>query len=570
MLITTKKPSGERFVAQFVSRVYQQPDAVALVCEDQSYSYQALGNRVATLVSVLSDKIGQANAVVLLMPRGVDFVAAMIACQYLAIPYIPLDINTKAVRLQQIMDSADYVLLSDVANGFNAIDLSQVPKSTVELSNVEHLQANSDVHTEAYRIYTSGSTGEPKAVMVAESGCRNLLSHFGRQLSASNQTNWLSSTSVAFDIFYLEYALPLAFGGKLILMSDRQMQSPQEVANQLVQHCPDIYQATPSMYKCLLPYLPASWTFDKALVGGEKLGVQLSTQLHQRSTWLCNVYGPTETTVWSTTHVIEQPGDNRIGQPIDNTDIYVLDEQMQSVVQGQQGKIYIGGKGLAFGYFKNEALSESKFVWATLNGLPQRIYDTGDIGLIDQDSHLVYLHREGDFHKINGYRVDTNEIVDALEKIDAVAQAAVIVVEQNEQSRVIAYARAADGELDLSLLRAELERQLATYMQPHQLLQVDKFDYTTSGKLDSKALHAALAQTAFVPSSNNDNPIYEILAQYIDTTALTENENLFHRGLTSMQAISFHMDLTEHFPDLELYHIFDEPTIDGITNTQLT
>ncbi|MBF4280428.1 hypothetical protein EAY27_25435, partial [Vibrio anguillarum] len=119
--------------------------------------------------------------------------------------------------------------------------------------------------------------GDPKAVMVSHDGCANLIEYFGALLAFQPEHTWLSSTSIAFDIFFLEYAVPLSYGGTVIVLTDQEIQSAQQVARQVQRWSPTVYQATPSLFKGLLGYLETGWRFQKVLVGGEALSPQLST-----------------------------------------------------------------------------------------------------------------------------------------------------------------------------------------------------------------------------------------------------------------------------------------------------
>lgn len=574
--------NNARFIDAFDLAAGNTPHAIAVEFNERAVSYREL----QTLAKYYAHQFGTSipddvEGVVIHLPRSVELLAAILACQYIDLPYIPVDIRTARNRVEKILQASRYACVYDgtvTQGGFTqAFDVMMLQAQSEEVKENAFFKR---CNPEAYRIYTSGSTGEPKAVRVTHEGCGNLIDHFSRLVSADRSMIWLSATSISFDIFYLEYTVPLANGGTLILLDEQKSRSAQEIARCLAARSPRQFQSTPSMLKCLLPYLPADWRFNKLLIGGEKLGGQLSEELYRRSAWLCNVYGPTETTVWSTAHVIQRPGDNRIGRPITETTVRILDAKMREVPQGVEGRIFIGGVGLALGYLNNPQLTAERFItFATEQG-DERLYDTGDIGFIDNEGVICYCYRDGDFYKVNGYRIDCAEIVDAMEEIAGIDEAAVVVVEDeaDDTATLVAWYKKREKTLESSVIRHQLERQLNHYMVPRYFFDTDEFPYSFSGKLDKKTITSMSVERimasqhqgiAFARKINDvsdkiRNSAIILLSNYINIENMNFDDNFFHFGLSSMQAISFHLDLLELYPDLELHELFDRPTIKSL------
>lgn len=571
--------NNARFIDKFDHIVENNPYAIALIFNERSVSYrelQAIAWYYARQFEMhLTPDI---EGIIIHLPRSVELLAAIIACQYVDLPYIPVDIRTTKNRVEKILQSSRYVLAYDgnvsEVSFAEAIDVSAFDALPEEGVIFEHIERK---NPESYRIYTSGSTGEPKAVRVTHVGCSNLISYFSHLVSTENVMSWLSVTSISFDIFYLEYTVPLVNGGTLILLDEQQLRSAQDIARSLVACSPTVFQTTPSMFKCLMPYLPAAWHFNKVLIGGEKLGQKLAEELYHRSVWLCNVYGPTETTVWSTAHIIRHPGDNRIGQPIANTTVNILDAQLRKMAPREEGRIFIGGTGLALGYHNNPELTAERFIMLATEKCSERFYDTGDVGFIDDDGVIHYLYRDGDFYKVNGYRIDCIEIVDAMEKVDGIDEAAVVVVENDgdESSVLVAWYKKRERRLDSYAIRRQLEQQLNHYMIPGYFFDTNVFPYSISGKLDKqtlilmskeriKARHHSNASVSEVVKESivgSVHPAMTLLGNYINTENMTLDDNFFHFGLSSMQAISLHLELLELYPNIELHDLFDRPTI---------
>ncbi|ERB66398.1 hypothetical protein TW78_09960 [Vibrio coralliilyticus] len=563
------------FIDKFDAIAQTRPTQLALITEKASITYAQLQQKAKHIAAGIQSEIDDdVEGVVLCLKRDDALIATILACHYLKIPYVPVDPRTANEKIDHILAQARYLYISNAKTNQcqPAVSITQLLKVDASFEPESRARASQ----EAYRIYTSGSTGDPKAVMVSHDGCANLIEYFGALLAFQPEHTWLSSTSIAFDIFFLEYAVPLSCGGTVIVLTDQEIQSAQQVARQVQRWSPTVYQATPSLFKGLLGYLETGWRFQKVLVGGEALSPQLSTSLFERSEWLCNVYGPTETTVWSTAHVILQAGDTRIGRPIRQTQIWVLNEERQECAPGEPGRIYIAGDGLALGYFNNPTLTASKFTEVCVGGHTQRVYDTNDIGYVDHEGVFNFLYREGGFIKVNGHRVEPTEITDALETIEGVSGSAVIPLydARSDSTKLIGWVECSG--VTEATIRAHLEAKLSYYLIPHHLYTLPALPYTLSGKIDGNQLEAMSHQRmneAPIPSALPpkeeaiaSHPVGQILGQYVDITRMSKDDNFFERGLTSMQAISFHLDMLDLYPNLELHEIFERPSFDKLTS----
>lgn len=565
------------FIEKFESIAALFPTNIALIAGHRSITYSQLQYQAKRIAAGIQSEIDDdVEGVVVCLQRDESLIATILACHYLGVPYIPVDSRTTYDKIDHILSQARYLYISNVkiSECQKTIDVIGLLNSSTpfEYKNLKH------VSQEAYRIYTSGSTGAPKAVMVSHIGCANVIEYFCHLLAFKPGQTWLSSTSIAFDIFFLEYSVPLANGGTLILLTDQEIYSPQQIAAQVIRWSPSVYQATPSLFKGLLGYLDQGCHFQKVLVGGEALSPQLSSALFARSDWLCNVYGPTETTVWSAAHVIRQAGDTRIGQAIRNTEILILNEHQQECAQGEPGRIYISGDGLALGYFNNPELTAGKFTVLCIGGINRRMYDTNDIGYVDNEGIVNFLHREGGFIKINGYRVEPTEITDTFEAMAGVSGSAVICLHDDlsDSSKLIGWVECT--EVTEAAIRAFLQSKLNYYLIPHHIFTIPALPYTLSGKVDGNRLEemsrtllsqtptASASSSVGEPSALASHPAGKILGQYIDITRMSKDDNFFERGLTSMQAISLHLDMLELYPNLQLHEIFERPCFDKLIN----
>jgi amino acid adenylation domain-containing protein len=279
----------------------------------------------------------------------------------------------------------------------------------------------------AYVLYTSGSTGKPKGVMVLNHSVVNIVKHFATELGASERDVVLGLTTLCFDISVLETFLPLFVGGALVIASSATQKNPYRIADILVQHRVSVMQATPTTYEMLLS---TGWNGSREvafLVGGEACRPQV-TQRASNCRVLLNVYGPTETTIWSTSFAFppgpwpaERAGRVPVGRPISATYLYLVDEKMQLVPEGEgeagepEGELLIGGQGVALGYLHAPELTVQRFLpnpflstdsASTESGFPyeQRVYRTGDLVRRLRSGEYLFVRRLDDQVKLNGSR----------------------------------------------------------------------------------------------------------------------------------------------------------------------
>ncbi len=251
-------------------------------------------------------------------------------------------------------------------------------------------------------------------------------------------------------------------------------------------------QATPATWKMLLQ---AGWRKElpiKILCGGEELSNELADNLLNLSREVWNLYGPTETTIWSAVAKIEDKQDITIGNPIMNTQLYVLDNNLNSCPIGAVGELYIGGEGLAKGYINNTEETSKKFLSNPFSlNESQKIYKTGDMARYREDGKIECLGRIDNQVKIRGFRIELNEIEKALQEVDGVIDAVVLLRNEDIQNkRLTAFVIAENSieEISVSFFHKLLSDKLPKYMIPAQFIRLSNFPSTLNGKFDRKTL----------------------------------------------------------------------------------
>jgi amino acid adenylation domain-containing protein len=506
----------------------------------------AQANRIAH--ALIAAGVRPGARVAICAARGPALVAGLLGVMKSGAAYVPLDPAYPPDRLATMLaDSAPAALLTQaaLAPGLGAA----LPR--VLLDDTAALSARQDTDPclparagqVAYVIHTSGSTGKPKGVMVSHGGVLNLLAAMGRALGATAHERVLSLTTIGFDIAALELYLPLTTGGTVLLVGRATSADGAALGAALTQLAPTLVQATPSTWRMVLdsgwPGAPAL----KAICGGEALPADLARRLHERVGALWNAYGPTETTIWSTLAryapgLEGQGGVVPVGAPLDNTQVYLLDDEGRLVPPGVAGEICIGGAGVAHGYWNRPGLSAERFGADPFGGAAGgRIYRTGDLGRWRSDGMLDYLGRNDFQIKLRGHRVEPGEIEQALQQHDAVAQAVVVARPDNAgQLRLVAYLVPRGGaSCDAAALRAALAAILPEHMVPAAFVSLAQFPLTANGKLDRLALpapdHASFAARAYqAPQGDTETALGALWQELLGVPRVGRLDDFFELG----------------------------------------
>ncbi|MDT7642955.1 MAG: hypothetical protein QOC83_7249, partial [Pseudonocardiales bacterium] len=508
-------------------RAGRSPDAVALVCGAERWSFGELDGRVNRLARLLLARgAGPERVVGLALSRGLEMVAALFAVLKCGAAYLPLDLDYPAERLAVMVAEASPVCVLATSGSASvlpadadvvALDDRDVlvelaALSAGDLADVERpgfvVGLPGRLEHPAYVIFTSGSTGRPKGVVTPYRGLTNmLLNHreaiFGPvvQRAGGRRLRVAHTVSFSFDMSW-EELLWLVEGHEVHVCDEELRRDAQRLVAYCDRHEIDVVNVTPTYARSLLD---EGLLDDRdgahrpllVLLGGEAVSQAVWEQLRECDGVLgYNLYGPTEYTINTLGAGTEDSSTPIVGRAIFNTRAYALDSALRPVAPGTPGELYIAGVGLARGYHEQPALTAERFVadpFAVEAGT--RMYRTGDVVCQRPDGNFDFLGRSDDQVKIRGYRIEPAEIAGAIEQHPQVAQAAVIVDEHAPVNvkRLIAYLIAtpdADPTTLTTSVRDALKDQLPAYMIPAALMLVDELPLTINGKLDTRALPA--------------------------------------------------------------------------------
>jgi amino acid adenylation domain-containing protein len=516
----------------------------------------ALRDRVAS--SLAARGVGRGDVVALLLERTPMMLGALLGALAAGATYLPLDPGFPAARLQLMLeDSAAKVVITDV-------DLREVPLDPGRVLRAEDLlkapagpaPAPAAVAPDdaAYLIYTSGSTGRPKGVRVPQRAVVNFLAAMRDRPGLATGDRLVAVTTLSFDISVLELLLPLTAGAEVILATREQATDGNALRALLEQHRATIMQATPATWRILIESGWRGGAGFKALCGGEALPPELAEALLHRVGILWNMYGPTETTVWSTCGRLElgRGGGVTIGQPIDNTQIWILDEAGELVPIGVPGELYIGGDGVALGYHARPELTAERFVADRFSPRPGgRMYRTGDLARWRADGRLQHLGRTDFQVKVRGYRIELGEIEVALARHGQVAEAVVTAQPgPGGEQRLVAHLVPRGAAPQPAALREHLRASLPDYMVPSVFVALDRLPLTPNGKVDRRALPAPGVAAAEAPAADHtfrgpqtraEQIIATVWRELLDIERISVADNFLDLGghsLLIMQAVA--------------------------------
>jgi amino acid adenylation domain-containing protein len=445
---TTEYPQDKCIHQLFEEQAKQQPDAIALVFENQQLTYGELNRRSNQLAHYLQSLgVGSDMLVGICVERSLEMVVGLLGILKAGGAYLPLDPNYPQERLSFMLEDAQVPVLLTQQKLLEKLPQHQahlvyLDKDAQEFAQVNEISVTSDVKSSnlAYVLYTSGSTGRPKAVAIEHHSPVALVSWAQEIFTPEQLAGVLASTSICFDLSVFELFVTLSVGGKVILAENALHLPTISSADQVT-----LINTVPSAIAHLIQKNNLPQQVCTVNLAGEPLQNQLVQQIYQHSQVerVFNLYGPSEDTTYSTFSLIEKGTNNSppIGRPISNTQIYILNSNLQPVPVGVPGQLYIGGAGLARGYLKRPDLTKEKFIPNPFSNKPdERLYKTGDLAKYLPDGNIEYLGRIDNQVKIRGFRIELGEIEAVLAQHPDVRQAVVICREDIPgNKRLVAY-----------------------------------------------------------------------------------------------------------------------------------
>jgi amino acid adenylation domain-containing protein len=585
---------GQCIHRRFERQAAQTPETVALVDAEpgqprQTSTYHALNARANQLARHLRTLgVGPEVPVGMCVTRSTAMLIGMLGILKAGGAYVPIDPAYPPDRQAfMLADTQTPVLLTERA----LLDTLPSTQARVVCLDADwptiaaHADSNLDGGARgdclAYIIYTSGSTGRPKGVEIAHQGVINLVEATRPVFNFNARDVWTVFHSYAFDFSVWEIWTPLLCGGRLVIVPQAVTQSPTAFLELLRSEGVTVVNQTPSALQRLVDLYDTADPLSLRLIccGGEALPRALAQKLLAWDIPLWNFYGPTESTVWAACGQVTVPGDTPtlpVGRPLGNIRLYVLDKYMNPVPVGVPGELYIGGVGLARGYFSRPQLTAEKFVPNPFSAvLGARLYKTGDAARYLEDGSIEFLQRLDNQVKIRGFRVELGEIESALARHPAVREAVVIIHPGNDgDHRLIAYWTAVHPTNDYpttSELHDFLRQRLPAYMIPGAFVHLDALPLTPNGKIDRQRLPAPdttrpTLTTAYVPPrTETEYSLARIWANVLQVAQVGIYDNFFELGGDSILSLQIIAEAREAGLHITVQQLFEYQTIAALT-----
>lgn len=529
----------------FEAQVRSDPSALAVVDGSRAWTFDELNRRANLLARhAIACGVGADDVVALDLERSADVLVAILAVHKAGGAYLALDAEYPRERIEQMLADARPVLT--VTSGtFSAVVDGGDLGGEAAGADVTDAERRTPAHPDhaAYLIYTSGSTGTPKGVVVPQRSIVNLFGSHRERLyrpatltAGRPQLRVGHAWSFAFDASW-QPQLWLYDGHTICLVGDETRRDPGLLAAQLEAERFDFIEVTPSMFDSVAragAVRDGECRLAAVGVGGEAVPPALWDELTALpSTRAYNLYGPTETTVDALVAEPDGTSQPKIGKPVANTSVYVLDRWLRRVPPGVRGELYISGEGLARGYLGRFATTAERFV-ADPHRTGRRMYRTGDLVSWSVDGQLVYHGRADEQIKIRGYRVELGEIESALRTHPAVADAAVVARhDQSGRTTLAAYAVPAPLRApDPTELTRHLAAQLPAYMVPASMTLVSAVPLLPNGKINRAGLPAPELSTAapVAPRTGLEEVLCRAVASVIGAGEIGIHDDFFEFG----------------------------------------
>ncbi|MGY2438174.1 amino acid adenylation domain-containing protein [Pseudomonas sp. SDO52101_S400] len=551
----------QRIEAQSVAR----PDAVAAEFQGQRLTYGALNRKANGLAHhLIGLGVRPDDRVAVVARRGLDTLVALLAVLKSGAGYVPVDPAHPPERLSYLLgDCAPAIVLtqSELRERLPVMDapLIEFDRQSWPANVLNPDIANLTAAHLAYVIYTSGSTGQPKGVMVEHRTLSNLVDWHCAAFDLSAGSHTSSLAGFGFDAMAWEVWPALSAGATLHL-------APSRDGGEDIDALLDWWRAQP-LDVSFLPTPIAEYAFSRhlehptlrtLLIGGDRL-----RQFNREQTFaVINNYGPTEATVVATSGRIEPGRTLHIGKPVSNATAYLLDERQRPVPIGVAGELYVGGAGVARGYFNRPELTAERFLHDPFSSLPNaRMYRTGDLARWRPDGNIEYLGRNDDQVKIRGVRIEPGEIEAALSSHESVRDAVV----QVRDGQLLAWFTE-HQPLDITQLHAHLQTRLPSAMLPSAYVRLAVLPLTANGKLDRQALPApgpeALIRREYeAPQGDVEILLAQIWAEVLQVEKVGRHDHFFELGGHSLLAVNLIERMRQLGMSSDVRVLFGQPTL---------
>lgn len=534
----------------FKKQVMESPNNVGLVTDFSNYSYDEIDkNSDKVADELLRNNVVKGDFISVIMHRSEKMLFAILGILKVGAVYVPISREFPEERTDYILKDTDSKIV--IVDG--DINLNNTIFTLVANDDFFKRELNSKVSIPLingddplYCIYTSGTTGVPKGVVNTNLGCINRISWMQEEYPINNNDRILQKTNYIFDVSVWELFWWFFTGASCVLLEDGEQGNPEKIYRKIIEEKITVTHFVPTMLSEYLNYLEDNSIEDSSNLkwifsSGEPLLPEYSSRFYKLSKGtLVNLYGPTEASIDVTHYKVSgEESQIPIGVPIKNMQVVIADPKTLKICdEGKKGEIFILGVGLAKGYLNNPAKNAEAFLNNPFG--TGRAYRTGDFGYV-KNGLIYYVGRKDDQIKINGYRVDLNEILFHLKKFDSIDDVRIIYTKEVVNTLKVYFI--SKEKIEEESIRNYLQTKLPKYMVPHEYYQLDKFPITLNGKLDKKKLlELSNSKLKYLQNytdklDEKQKAIYNSLALSLGKQDIDLNNNYISLGGDSMKAI---------------------------------
>jgi amino acid adenylation domain-containing protein/non-ribosomal peptide synthase protein (TIGR01720 family) len=604
-------PKDKTIYQLFEEQVNKTPDNIAVIFEDEKLSYKYLNKKSNQLAHLIRAKYKSQNKkdlkpdslIGLCVERSLDMIIGILGILKAGAAYVPLDPDYPQDRLEYMIEDSHEGLIvtqKDILakdsffdklhhDELLVIDSDEV-KTELSKQSDANLEKVSGPDNLAYVIYTSGSTGKPKGTMLEQTSVVDCMFWLQKEYGLTDKDRVLQKTPISFDVSVSEYLWSLLFGASLVIAKPDGHKDPNYLAQLIGKHKVTTTHFVPSLLKVLIDLANADKqiknnlsSLNKIFCAGEALNIEIVRSCSKSlQVELFNIYGPTESAIFATHYkcqmdVLQKMNLVPIGKGVDNSQVYILDNNLNPCPIGAPGELYLGGAGLARGYLNQEELTKERFIsnpFAKELGLSEsdRIYKTGDLVRWLPDGNIEYLGRTDFQVKIRGFRIELGEIENILAKHKAISQVSVIDKEKEGQKYLVAYYVISKDKKapEIDDLRDHLSEALPDYMVPAAFVKLDEMPLTPNGKINRRALPdpdmSLMGEEYIAPRNEIEQKLADIWCDLLGLDKVGINDDFFRVGGDSIKSIQVVSKMKKAVFETSVKNFFDNPTIEKMSS----
>ncbi|WP_374974215.1 amino acid adenylation domain-containing protein [Acinetobacter venetianus] len=546
------------------------PVATAIKYGHEIISYADLKEKITRYASNIKALIGSSSRqqiIAIALPKSIELYSVILASLKLKACYVPIDPEYPEERVRNILKSAKPDLLVGSLTFESTVKATPIASLEAETNNSLVIETSENSESSAVMIYTSGSTGTPKGVQLTHNNISHFCDWYINEAQISTRSKCLQFTTISFDASLLDIFPTLIAGATLIVPSNEQRhdfdQLDKLIRYENVSHC----FIPPAMLSALPQY---DWPSMQYIITGGDVCDNTAIKYWSKHTNLINIYGPTECTVLATFKKFTPESNNKIiGKPINNVQIYLINEHGKPCQTLEHGELYISGKGVGLGYTNDHAQTKERFVKLKDLNIFKTMYRTGDICFWDVNGEINFVGRQDNQLKIRGFRVEIGEIENTILNT-GLYDGCIVITDSKKQIR--AFVKNPVNGVTTETLREKLLTILPNYMLPAAIIELEEFPYTINGKVDRKALAAIN-----ISSVNRDNEEWtklqaELRSIWATTLDLDLNEislksSFFDLGGHSLLVSKMLLIVKKTFKgSFTLARFMENPTIEALSN----